>query len=1069
MASIRSLHPTRNTRRQRAHHTIDEIVKTQAERRQVTLMFCDLVDSTRLAQRYDPEVQGDILQAFHGHAREVIESFGGHLSQILGDGFVAVFGFPRADEYDASNAVQAALELVKSMARLALPVEAKSERLIVRIGIATGLGVVGDPVKRGPDNHPLIAGEVPILAERLQGLAPHNAVLISPRTREIVGRRFECVSLGTHPLKGFPEPVEAWQVVALRNVRPRPPRSLQPMVDREEHLSWLLELWDNTCRAGGRAAVLLGEAGIGKSRLVAAAHERIPRTAHQYLHFQCAPLYANTALYPVAANIRRAAGIEGEDQPAVKLAKLGAWHGGAAGAAEAIALLASLLSIPLDDRYPPLALSPQRQKERLFEVFLDRLKAMAAAQPLLVVVDDLHWVDPTTLEFIGLLIDALPGVKALLVCTARPDHVPAWRHRTEVECRELTRLQRRHALELVRNIAGDRFNEDVLARVAEVTDGVPLFIEESTNKLLSDVPSSASQRLIQVPETIQDLLMARLDQVGSARLVAQVASAIGKEFSLPLLERVYPGSPSELRIGLDTLEQARLILPEAGGEDVEVFSEPESETVPAAQSRAYTFKHVLVQEVAYQSLLRRTRNELHERIATALEAHFPLTAQDAPELLAHHWTEAGNTEKAVRAWLAAGRRASGRSEYREAIAHLRNGLALINSLADDANRHEVELALVLALAPAIITTEGAGTPEVGALYARALQLCEATPRSTLHFVTHWGWWRTTMNHRMGRTRADTLLDLAHDLRAPELLLQAHHCQWATLYMIGEHAQCCRHVDAGLALYDEQRDAALATLYGGHDARVCAFGEAGLARWMLGDFDRSMHAAQAALDWSEQLSHVGSRVHAMDYALVLRKFRRDLAAVQRQAEALASFATEQKLRVFRAKGVFFRGWARAMQGEVKSGLAEMLEGIASERAADTPHDFTLYFEMLAEAHQAAGQIDAGLRAVEEAFAVAEQRGIVYWNAELHRRKGELLRHKGDDRAARAALADALACAAEQGATALHLRAALSLAQLQIENGDRAAARALLAPIHARFVDGSGTADLVHARALLDSLS
>ena len=543
--------------------------------------------------------------------------------------------------------------------------------------------------------------------------------------------------------------------------------------------------------------------------------------------------------------------------------------------------------------------------------------------------------------------------------------------------------------------------------------------------------------------------MARLDQLGPAKLIAQIAGAIGREFSSELLEAVAPFPAQSVRDGLRDLEHSGL-----------VYAEPRA-AVPT-----YSFKHALVQEVAYKTLLRSRRRELHLRIADVLENSFPQTARDTPELVAHHWTEAGIAERAIASWLAAGLRASERSEYREAIGHLRRGLALIPKLTDEGTRRERELELLLALGPALITTEGGGTPGVGTLYSRALELCEGTPASNHHFAAHWGWWRASMDHHMGRERADKLLGLAQNLAEPVLLLQAHHCQWATLYMLGAYDECRRHIDAGLQLYDSKHHRANAALYGGHDARVCALGERALASWMLGHSSEALEHANSALAWAQELHHVGSRVHAMDYALVLQKFRGSVDAVYDKADELLAFATEQKLHVHRAKAACFRGWARAMRDDVTGGLNEMLEGISSARNADTPTDFALYYEMLAEIYARAGRLDDGLLAIDDAFAVAKRYGIVFWNAELHRRRGELLLVAGKNAAS--CFQEALACARSQQARFLELRAAVSLARLCLNDGESKTAIEVLRPLYESFKEGLDTPDLIGARQLIEAL-
>jgi len=1038
--------------------------RPQPERRQLTVLFCDLVGSTMLANRLDPEEVRDLILSYQTACTSVIRRFDGTVSRYMGDGILALFGYPRAHEDDAERAVRSGLDIISVMATLPVPSGASgAEPLAARVGIATGIVIVGDLIGEGAAQEEAVVGETPNLAARLQGLASPNSVVIAAGTRSLIGERFDCVDLGTHPLHGFADSVRAWRVLAPRFAGSRFEAAqrvrVSPRVNREEHMRWLLRLWQEAEHNRGQVALLAGEAGIGKSRLVQALREQIAGAPHAVLCYQCSPHYVNTALHPMIEHMQRAAGIGREDTPANKLAKFSTWLGPGPEAREAVSLLGALLSIPADTRFPLPAMSPQRQKERTFELILWFTQRLAAARPLLVLFEDVHWVDPTTQEFLALLIERVREMRALVVLTFRPDFSPPWGDQPHIEQREVKNLAPEHALELTKQVAGERLPQTVIEQVVAKTDGVPLFVEELTRALLgSELLSEHGDRYtldaslpLAIPSTLQDSLMARLDQLGPAKLIAQVAGAIGREFSSELLEAVAPFPAQRVREGLRDLEHAGLVIAE-----------------PGAPAAGYAFKHALVQEVAYHSLLRSRRRELHQRIAEVLESRFPQTARDAPELVAHHWTEAGNAERAVAGWLAAGLRASERSEYREAIGQLRRGLALIPRLADATAQRERELDLLLALGPVLITTEGGGAPEVGALYARALELCEGTPESAPHFAAHWGWWRASMDLRTGRERADKLLALARTLGDPALLLQAHHCQWATLYMLGAHDECCRHIEHGLQLYDPDRHRAHAALYGGHDARVCALGERALARWMLGHPREALEHVQSALDWAQELRHVGSRAHAMDYALVLHKFRRDAAAVAACAEELVAFASEQQLRDHRAKGEFFRGWARAMREDLAGGLSEMLDGMAAFEGVGTPEDVSLYYEMLAEVYARAGRYEEGLRAVEDAFAQTGRCGILFWNAELHRRRGELLLASGGQNAAAAAcFRDALACAREQGAHSLELRAAVSLARWHWKVGEAPVAVTILRPVYERFTDVDSL-DAVEARELLETL-
>jgi class 3 adenylate cyclase/predicted ATPase len=1034
----------------------------EPERRQLTVLFCDLVGSSRLANRLDPEELRELIVAYQSACTFVIRRFEGTVARYVGDGILVLFGYPRAHEDDAERAVWCGLELVSTVSALDITARfGQAEGLAVRIGIATGVVVVGDIIGEGAAEELAVLGQTPNLAARMQTLAAPNTVVIAPSTRALVGQRFTFDDLGAQPLAGFADPVRACRVIGPGTSESRfeaAQPSFARLVNREEYTRWLRALWQEASGGRGKVALLSGEPGIGKSRIVQALREQIAGTPYAALHFQCSPYYTNSALHPIIEHIRRAAGIRTEDSAGSKLDRLSVWLSSAPEAPDAVPLLAALLAIPTGARFPMLPMSPQRRKERTFEVLLDLVSRLAATWPLPIVFEDVHWIDPTSMELLTLLVERASDLRVLLVITFRSGFSPPWPQAPHIERREIEKLSREHAADLAEQVAGDRLTQQTIRAVVSKTDGVPLFVEELTKALVGPGDAGAQPRendrttpsALAIPSTLQDSLMARLDQLGPAKFTGQVAATIGREFTYELLEAVAQFAPTLVREHLQALEHSGLVHGE-----------------PCLDAEQYVFKHALVQEAAYHSLLRSRRRELHMRIAQALEARFPQTVRDTPELIAHHWTEAGVLESAVQAWLAAGRRAAERSEYREAVGHLRTGLALIPRLARPDERVQHELALLLALGPVLITLEGGGTPEVNAVYTRALELCEARPDLEQCFVAEWGWWRISMNHRTGRERADHLLALAQAIGKPEFLVQAHHCQWATLYMLGAHTECCRHVEAGLAAYDVKHGHVHAGLYGGHDARVCALGELALARWMIGKPDAAVESVHAALAWSDTLGHVGSRAHAMDYALVLHKFRRDLRTVHARGRELVAYASEQKLRVHRAKGAFFCAWAEALIHEPAAGLNAMLEAMASEESADTPTDFPLYFEMLAQAYGRAGRIEEALRTVDRAFAVAEQQGIVFWNPELHRRRGELLRAIGERDGAEAAFEEALACAGTFEARALELRAALSLARLHAAHDGPSTARTIVRRLYESYTEGFDTPDLTEARQLLDA--
>ncbi len=1034
-----------------------------AERRQLTVLFCDLVGSTHLAASLDLEELRDVIRGFQAACTEVVRRYGGTVSRYMGDGILVLFGYPHAHEDDAERAVRAALSMVEAVARLSPPAAAAGP-LAARVGIATGLVVAGDLIGDGAAEEEAVLGETPNLAARLHAEAPHNSVIVAASTHALLGGRFLCEDLGAQRVKGLAEPVQCWRVIAPRSVdshfKAAGEAGRTPLVGRDDDLGWLLGLWQSAIGHSGRVATLAGEAGIGKSRVAEALREHLGETCMP-LRFQCSPHFVNRALHPVIQQIEQAARIGAEDPPAARLASLADWLNRGDDGDRDLAILAALLSIPAGVAPPLPAMSAQRQKQDTFDALLRLLRRQASARPPLILVEDLHWADPTTMEFLSVLVRRIDDLPALAILTFRPHFAVPWRAE-HVESRELLRLPREPALTLVENVAGaGRMPKAVLDQVVARADGVPLFIEELTRAVLGlgilDDQRRGSAALqaplpaLAIPSTLQDSLMARLDQLGPAKFVAQLASAIGREFSYRLLTAIAPLPQARLRAELQALEDAGLVQDKG-----------------ATRGEVFAFKHALVQEVAYQTLLRGRRHELHAQIGRVLQEQFPHLARDAPELLAHHWTEAGDAERAVAAWLAAGERACERSEYSEAIGHLRKGVDLLERLPDPVQRRERELALLLALGPALMMVTGAGTPEVARLYARALELCEERPKSPIHFAARWGRWRAAMDHRAGLERADDLLKLARQLGDPAHLVQAHHCQWATLYMLGAHQECCRHADEGIRLYDPERHRTQAHLYGGHDPKVCALGERALACWLLGRLDESVASVGLALEWAEALAHVGSRVHAMDYGLQIHRLRRDAAEVARRATEMICFADEQRLSEHQAKGKLFRGWARAQLADVPSGLAEMRDALTWEEEAGTPEDFPLYYEMFAEGCERAGRFDEGLEAVSKGFAQAERGRLVYWNAELHRRRGELILASGGDRTAAASCFEkALAEARTQGALFLVLRAAASLARLN-RDLDAGLDAARLRDACSGFPRGQDVPDLRDARALLAAL-
>ncbi len=1030
------------------------------DRRQLTVLFCDLIGSTAICAQLDPEDFQELIHHYSATCAGIVERFGGYVAEYMGDGILAYFGYPRIYEDDAERAVQAALDIVETLQHSErLPRWHKTIDMAVRIGIATGAVVTGDLIRKGSVEKKLIVGPTVPLAARLQTIAERNGIVIDALTRKLLCELFECTDLGTYQFKGFAEPVSAWRVIRPKRVESRfqamHATHLLPLVDREEALALLLHHWNNAKAGTGRTMLLSGEAGIGKSRLVQALRERIAKEHHALEYYQCASYYSGSALYPIIEHMESWAGFTQDDSAEQRLTKLARLLARVTdNLEEMMPLFANLLSIPIGNRYPPLEIGPQRQKEKTFAVLLQYLVNLTAKRPVLLIVEDIHWIDPSSLELLNLIVERTPTLRLLLVCTFRPDFSTPWSQQF-VASLSVERLPPEHSLTMLQHLGGNRLPVSVVDSILLKTDGIPLFLEELIKTLLNaDLNPANTASLVNIPATLQDLLRARLDQLGSAKSTAQIGGAIGRQFSYELLAAVAPLPELDLNDALEQLCKAGLLLC--------------SGMPPQA---TYAFKHALIQEAAYDSLLHRQRRIIHGRIADALEAQFPHTTATNPELLAYHFTVAELPEKAAAYWLKAGQRASERSANKEAVEHLEKGLAFVETLADTLNHKQLKLNLLLTLGATLINTKGPGHPEVQQTYFRARELCTTLAAAPQQFPAYWGLWRSCFHLKTAHELADKLLSTAQAQEGSELRLQAHHAQWATLFNLGKLTECCRHIDAGMALYDPHRHPSHATVYGGHDAKVCAHGEAALALWLLGFPDQAWQRAEQALGWAETLRHPPSLAHAYDYALMLYQYRREFARVLVHSETLIAFAAEKSLPHYHARGTVFRGWALAACGNPEMGIALLRQGIDAQRDTGIEDDFPVFLEMLAEVCYDIRRLDEGFDVLEEALTLAKQSGMRHWWAELYRRQGELLLARSDTQQAEAEICfrEALRLAQRQCAKSLQLRVAMSLARLRLRQSRPDAAQEALTSILREFSEGWHTTDLREAKALLDTVS
>ena len=1053
-----------------------------AERRQLTCLFCDLVNSVGLAERLDPEELRETMAAYHRVCATVVRRFEGNIHDFLGDGIMVYFGFPSAHEDDVQRAVRSGLGIVEAIGQLNGRTQDGGDiDLHVRIGIDTGLVVAGAV---GPDEgmEGLAAfGVTPNVAARLQGLAAPDSVVISAAAYGLIAGYFDCRELGFRSIRGISQPMAIYQVLHESGARTRldvaAQRGLSPMQGREGEIGNLADRWAQARAGRGGVVLVAGEAGIGKSRLIWALQQHVAQSPDAFLiRLACSPYFVNTAFYPIIQLLESVLEFGPDDTVEQRLDKIDgllAQYG--FDLPSVVPLLAKLLAVPFEDRYPPLDVPAERQRQLTIDALVKIALIRATHQPVLFVVEDLHWADPSSLDVMTQLIERVPQTRQLLVFSFRPEFVPPWSDGGRFERLDLNRLDRGASARIVTEIAGMSVRAELLRQLVEKADGVPLYLEELTKLVVEQglilagngqLDPARPPPVLAIPATLADSLTARLDRLADAKSVAQLGAVIGRQFSYELLAAVAKTTAS---VDFRALDRNLAQLVEAGL----LFVEEDR------RGKSYTFKHALIQDAAYASLLRTTRLQYHRHIAQALTEHFPATVEAAPELLARHYTQAGMIAESVPCWLRAGQRALQASADPEAIAHLTTGLDLLAGLPAGPERAGVELQFRLALGPAYMAIKGYAAPEVEACYQRARELCrELGDTPQLAPVLHglWSYYIVRAQHTSALALGEQVLQLGAATNDDGLLLEGNLAVGWSHYFLGELEQARQQLERVLEQYDHDRHSAHAFIYGNNPA-TSAQGALALGLWLLGYPDQSLRHSQENLATLRSLvkHHPYSVAFDLTVAAILCQWRGDAPATRALAEEAHALSEKHDLAFISAMASILKGWVLTREGELSEGITQMRDGLAAQLATGAELARPYWLCLIAEACHRTGAARDGLALLDDAEAAAEQTGERLWEAEIHRLRGQLLLTASEPdtpeaaRTAEACYHRALDVARRQAARSLELRAAVSLSRLWQTEGREPQAHELMTPIYEQFTEGLDTPDLRAAATLLAQLT
>lgn len=1044
------------------------VASMRGERRQLTVMFCDLVDSTVLSERLDAEDLCEVIEAYRACCADAVDRFGGHVAQYLGDGILAYFSFPAAHEDDPERAVRAGLEILAGLRETNPRLErAYGIRLAAKVAIHTG-PVVLDRSRHQRET--LALGRAVNVAARLAGIATPDSVVITRDTLRLVEGLFVTRSLGEHVLRGIVEPIEVQQVLDVTPARGRLDaaiaRGLTPMVGRGGDLAALAERFDRAARGTGQVVYLGGDPGIGKSRLMLALRRRLAAAPHAWIEISGSPHHMNSAFHPVTEGLRRILGFAPGDTSAQRLVRVEeALDRAGIDRTEALPLMAAFLSIDLPTRTAPAPISPEVRRRKTLDLLVRWILATARSRPTVFAVEDLHWADPSTLELLDRVIDQSSNAALLILATHRPSFVPRRAASDRLTIATLGPLGRDDCVAMAEAVArGSGLAGDVLRRVVERTDGVPLYVEELTRSVLEassspdgETPSTDSDS--RIPPTLHDSLISRLHRLGPAQEIIQLAALLGRDFASAHLEEVSPLDPAGLRRALARLEDGGFLV-RAG----------------AAPEITYSFRHALIQEAAYQSLLRQTRRAWHARIARTLEQRFPELVRSEPEAVARHCDEGDLVEEATTYYERAADRAAERSANLEAIAHFRRAIDVLERLPEGKDRNQRELRLQAALAAPLVATTGWGSAEAERAYARALALGEASADDVQRFLLT----RRVITFHVSRAElraASALCPRLHAIASHEqdssLLLLAHQQEAIVLYYLGRPAEALAHYERAVALHDPARHAELLHVHG-EDLGVLTRIWMHWALWLAGHPDRALERSTEAIAIANAIRHPFSRAYALLWAAVLRLLRREPKQAHDLASAAMEIGLDQGFTFHAGAGRAIRAMAlvepRQPVSVVDAAVQEFQRAIGEISSTGIEVTKPKILGLLADTFLRVGRLDEANAVAIAAAAAAQRTEQPFWNADLERILGEVAlgRSAGARPEAERRFRDAIEIARTQKARALELRAATSLARLLGEDGRREDARAVLAPIYGSFDEGLELPDLREARVLLAEL-